>query len=66
MAFEMKVAPSLSLGRRVKGVVGADGDGLIDLGVRVGLVLALVPAEAAVGPERGGELLLEVEPTPYL
>ncbi len=29
------------------GVVGAEGDGLVDFGVGVGLVLALVPAETA-------------------
>ena len=49
MALETKVRPSLSLGgdQRVAGVVAAELEGLVDLGVGEGFVLALVPAEAA-------------------
>ena len=49
--------PSMLLER----VVRAESDGLVDFGVGVGLVLALVPAETSVGADGGGELLLEVE-----
>src|SRR5882757_3495026 len=40
------------------GVVAAELEGLVDLGVGVGLVLTLVPAEAAKGAEVRGQLLL--------
>ena len=63
MAFEMKSEAELVVGARpaVAVEVGAELEGLVDLGVGEGLVLALVPAEAAEGVEVGGELLLEVE-----
>ena len=43
------------------GVVAAELEGLIDLGVGEGLVLALVPAEAGEDAEILGQLLLGVE-----
>src|SRR5260370_492321 len=43
------------------GAVAAERDGLVDLGVGEGLVLAFVPAEAAGEAEVGGEYLFGVE-----
>ena len=63
MALLTKVTPSLSLGRdhRTAGVVAAEREGLIDLGVGEGLVLALVPADAGEGADILSEILLGVE-----
>ena len=54
----------MSLGRDCRlseGVVAAELEGLVDLGVGEGFVLALVPAEAAEDAQGVGELLLGVE-----
>jgi len=48
-------------GPSASGVVAAERDGLIDLGVGEGLVLALVPADAGEGAEVPGHFLLGVE-----
>ncbi len=45
----------------VAGVVAAEGDSLVDLGVGEGLVLAFVPADACEDAEICGQLLLGVE-----
>ena len=63
MAFETKVKTELVVRTRPRpaGVVTAERDGLIDLGVGVGLVLALVPADAGEDAQIFGELLLGVQ-----
>ena len=62
MALETTARPILSSVAMpaAAGVVAARLDGLVHLGVGEGLVLALVPSEAAKDAQVGGQLLLGV------